>query len=64
MLGRHIRLAGVRLIETALSTKLADPSAIFNPTLPGVNHTPPGFRNVVPTASAAVPKIVTPPSSA
>jgi hypothetical protein len=62
MLGRHIRLAGVQLIETALSPKLANPTAIFNPTIPAQQ----GWltrKSPVPTASAAVAKVVATPST-
>ena len=64
MLGRHIRLAGVRLIETTLSTKLA----IFNPTMPGqaaweTRRRLASMTPSVPTASASVAKVVGTPST-
>ena len=74
MLARHIRLAGVRLIETALSTKhaFAAPAIPVAPSIPrGIRApTAEGLREkhryklrTPQTASAAVPKVVTTPST-
>jgi len=63
MLGRHIRLAGVRLIETTLSTKLADIPSISAPTLGLLKAKKTRELGAPTTASAAVPKIVTAPST-
>jgi hypothetical protein len=66
MLARHIRLAGVCLIETALSSKTAAlPPPISAPTLSGLKaqktrelNAGPSANAAVQSASAAVPKIV------
>jgi hypothetical protein len=61
MLGRHIRLAGIGLIETALSTKLAnDVTGIFNPSLGTLKATKTKELGGAPkqTASAQVPMVV------
>jgi hypothetical protein len=63
MLGRHIRLAGVRLIETTLSTKLAEVPLISTPTLALLKAKKTRELNTPTTASATVPKIVTAPSA-
>ena len=75
MLARHIRLAGVRLIETALSSKHAN-VALAAPVLPGAPRgirapTIQGLRDQhraklkapSATAQAAIPKVVTTPST-
>ncbi len=70
MLARHIRLAGVRLIETALSSK----HAVDKHAFPGIQAATPEqmraklrYKLQTPSASstahAAVPKVVTTPST-
>ena len=60
MLARHIRLAGVRLIETALSSKHAAAKFAF-PGLPGAHRgisavTPQGLREQHATGLMSPPK--------
>jgi hypothetical protein len=72
MLARHIRLAGVRLIETALSPKHADDKHAFQ----GIQAATPeqlraklDYKLKAPkpaissSARAAIPKVVTTPST-
>lgn len=60
MIDRRIRLAGVRLIEEALD-KLAAQS-VFNPSLSTLKATSTRKLNT-PTATAVVPRVVSPPAT-
>lgn len=63
MLGRHIRTAGLRLVETAL-TKHALALASAPHTLAPKPGDPNEPTSTSPTAAAAVPKVVsTPPTT-